>query len=55
MKRFILLASMFAMTLSMLAQRNMQVWEGNTYSEFPTNEVDSVTCLLSPEGTHVVL
>ena len=39
------------MTLSLSAQRNMQVWEGSTYSEFPTNEVDSVTFLLSPEGT----
>ena len=28
----------------------MQVWEGNTYSEFYTNDVDSVTFLLYPEG-----
>ena len=50
MKRFILLAIVFATTLSLSAQRNMQVWEGNTYSEFYTNDVDSVTFLLYPEG-----
>lgn len=50
MKRFFLLAIVFATTMSLSAQRNMQVWEGNTYSEFLTNSVDSVTFLLSPEG-----
>ena len=50
MKRLILLAIVFATTLSLSAQRNMQVWEGNTYSEFYTNDVDSVTFLLYPEG-----
>ena len=49
-KRFILLAIVFATTLSLSAQRNMQVWEGNTYSEFLTNSIDSVTFLLYPEG-----
>ena len=50
MKRLILLAIVFATTLSLSAQRNMQVWEGNTYSEFITNSIDSVTFLLYPEG-----
>ena len=49
-KRFILLAIVFATTLSLSAQRNMQVWEGNTYSEFITNSIDSVTFLLYPTG-----
>lgn len=51
MKRLILLAIVFATTLSLSAQRNMQVWEGDSYSEFFTGNVDSVTFLLSPEGT----
>lgn len=51
MKRMLLLVAMFAAALSLSAQRNMQVWEGNTYSEFSTAMVDSITFLLSPEGT----
>ena len=51
MKRIILLATMFATVLSLSAQRNMQVWEDGSYSEFPTTNVDSVTFLLSPNGT----
>ena len=50
MKRLLLLVAMFATALSLSAQRSMQVWEGNTYSEFPTGTVDSVTFLLYPEG-----
>ena len=42
---------MFATVLSVSAQRNMQVWEDGSYSEFPTTNVDSVTFLLSPNGT----
>lgn len=42
---------MFATMLSVSAQRNMQVWEDGSYSEFPTTNVDSVTFLLSPNGT----
>ena len=42
---------MFAAVLSVFAQRNMQVWEDGSYSEFPTTNVDSVTFLLSPNGT----
>ncbi len=51
MKRFILLATMIVATLSLSAQRNMQVWEGGSYSEFPTSDVDSVTFQQSPNGT----
>lgn len=51
MKRILLLATMFATVLSLSAQRNMQVWEDGSYSEFPTNNVDSITFLLSPNGT----
>lgn len=51
MKKLILLATMFATVLSLSAQRNMQVWEDGSYSEFPTTNVDSVTFLLSPNGT----
>lgn len=51
MKKLILLATMFATVLSVSAQRNMQVWEDGSYSEFPTTNVDSVTFLLSPNGT----
>ena len=50
MKRFILLAAMFAVVLGVNAQRRMQVWEGNTYMQFFTTEVDSVTFLSFPEG-----
>ena len=50
MKRFILLATMFAVVLGVNAQRRMQVWEGNTYMQFFTTEVDSVTFLSFPEG-----
>ncbi len=42
---------MFATVLSVNAQRNMQVWGDGSYSEFSTNDVDSVTFLLSPNGT----
>ena len=42
---------MFAAVLSVSAQRNMQVWGDGSYSEFSTNDVDSVTFLLSPNGT----
>ena len=42
---------MFVTVLSISAQRNMQVWEDGSYSEFPTTNVDSVTFLLSPNGT----
>ncbi len=51
MKKLILLAAMFATVLSVSAQRNMQVWGDGSYSEFSTNDVDSVTFLLSPNGT----
>lgn len=51
MKKLILLAAMFAAVLSVSAQRNMQVWGDGSYSEFSTNDVDSVTFLLSPNGT----
>ena len=44
------MATIFATTLSISAQNNMQVWEGNTYSEFLTSNVDSVTFLLFPDG-----
>ena len=50
MKRFILLATMFAVVLGVNAQRRMQVWEGNTYMQFFTTEVDSVTFLQFPDG-----
>ena len=50
MKRFILLAPMFAVVLGVNAQRCMQVWEGNTYMQFFTTDVDSVTFLSFPEG-----
>lgn len=42
---------MSATVLSVNAQRNMQVWGDGSYSEFSTNDVDSVTFLLSPNGT----
>lgn len=51
MKKLILLAAMFATVLSVSDQRNMQVWGDGSYSEFSTNDVDSVTFLLSPNGT----
>ena len=51
MKKFFLLATMFAAVLNLNAQRPMQVWKGNTYSQFITTEVDSVTFLQSPQGT----
>ena len=41
---------MFAVVLGVNAQRRMQVWEGNTYMQFFTTEVDSVTFLSFPEG-----
>ena len=41
---------MFAVVLSVDAQRRMQVWEGNTYMQFFTTDVDSVTFLSFPEG-----
>ena len=50
MKRFILLATIFAFVLSLSAQRRMQVWEGNTYMQFFTTDVDSVTFLSFPDG-----
>lgn len=51
MKRIILLATMIvAILLSVNAQRRMQVWEGNTYTQYLTTNVDSVTFLLSPDG-----
>ena len=50
MKRIILWATMFAATLSLSAQRRMQVWEGNTYMQFFTTDVDSVTFLSFPDG-----
>jgi len=50
MNRFILLATMFAVVLGVSAQRRMQVWEGNTYMQFFTADVDSVTFLSFPEG-----
>ena len=50
MKRFILLATMFAVVLGVSAQRRMQVWEGNTYMQFFTTDVDSVTFLQFPDG-----
>ena len=50
MKRFLLLATMFAVVLGVNAQRRMQVWEGNTYMQFFTTDVDSVTFLSFPNG-----
>ena len=50
MKKLFLLATMFATVLSVNAQRRMQVWEGNTYMQFFTTDVDSVTFLQYPEG-----
>ena len=50
MKRLFLLATMVASVLSLSAQRRMQVWEGNTYMQFFTTDVDSVTFLSFPEG-----
>ena len=41
---------MFAVVLGVNAQRRMQVWEGNTYMQFFTTDVDSVTFLSFPEG-----
>lgn len=41
---------MFAFVLSLSAQRRMQVWEGNTYMQFFTTDVDSVTFLQFPDG-----
>ena len=51
MKRIILLSTMIVATLlSVNAQRRMQVWEGNTYMQFFTTDVDSVTFLSFPDG-----
>ena len=50
MKKIILLATMFAVVLGVNAQRRMQVWEGNTYMQFFTTDVDSVTFLQFPDG-----
>ncbi len=50
MKRFLLLATMFAAVLSVNAQRRMQVWERNTYMQFFTTDVDSVTFLQFHDG-----
>ncbi len=50
MKKLLLLATMFAVVLSVNAQRRMQVWEGNTYMQFFITDVDSVTFLPFPEG-----
>ena len=51
MKRIILLATMIVATLlSVNAQRRMQVWEGNTYTQYFTTDVDSVTFLQFPDG-----
>ena len=51
MKRIILLAAMIVATLlSVNAQRRMPVWEGNTYAQYFTTNVDSVTFLLNPDG-----
>lgn len=51
MKRIILLAAMIVATLlSVNAQRRMQVWEGNTYTQYFTTDVDSVTFLQFPDG-----
>ncbi len=50
-KRLFLLVALAAATLSLSAQRKMQVWEGSSYSEFATTVVDSVTFLTSPTGT----
>ncbi len=41
---------MFAVVLGVNAQRRMQVWEGNTYMQFFTTDVDSVTFLQFPNG-----
>ncbi len=41
---------MFAVVLGVNAQRRMQVWEGNTYMQFFTTDVDSITFLSFPEG-----
>ena len=41
---------MFAVVLGVNAQRRMQVWEGNTYMQFFTTDVDSVTFLQFPDG-----
>ncbi len=39
-----------ATLLSVNAQRRMQVWEGNTYTQYFTTDVDSVTFLQFPDG-----
>ena len=50
MKRILLLATIFAVVLGVNAQRRMQVWEGKTYMQFFTTDVDSVTFLSFPDG-----
>ncbi len=49
-KLFLLATTMLVAVLSVNAQRRMQVWEGNTYMQFFTTDVDSVTFLSFPEG-----
>lgn len=39
-----------ATLLSVNAQRRMQVWEGSTYTQYFTTDVDSVTFLQFPDG-----
>lgn len=51
MKKLFIFVALFATTLSLSAQRKMQVWEGNIYTEFTTTAIDSVTFLYSPIGT----
>lgn len=51
MKRLVLIVVLFASALSLSAQRSVQVWEGNMYSTFPIETVDSITFLLHPKGT----
>ncbi len=51
MKKLFFFIALFATTLSLSAQRKMQVWEGNLYTEFTTAAIDSVTFLYSPIGT----
>ena len=41
---------MFTVVLGVNAQRRMQGWEGNTYMQFFTTDVDSVTFLQLPNG-----
>lgn len=51
MKRTFLLMTLFITTMTVSAQHNMQIWNGNTYTEYSTASVDSITFLTAPNGT----